>query len=131
MVVNIYSETMQQYQDAVKNHKAGRPVAFEELPTPPGYAPIPGVAVPSEDEPTENFCVTEVISTLSLYTNVSSCSRYHPRCYKCKELEYFICIIYIVQFRFCVFSIVKKTILFCQSRIHEHTCTCIPLFCTV
>jgi len=81
VAVNIYSETMQQYQDAIKNHKAGRPVEFEELPTPPGYAPIPGVAVPPEDEPTENFCVTEVISTLSLYTNVSICSHYHPRCY--------------------------------------------------
>lgn len=54
---------MQQYQDAIKSHKAGRPVAFEELPTPPGYAPIPGVAAPPDDEPTENFCVTEVIST--------------------------------------------------------------------
>lgn len=94
VVVNIYYETMQQYQDAIKNHKAGRPVAFEELPTPPGYAAIPGVAVPPEDEPTENFCVTEVISTLSLYITVSSCSRYHPRCYKCKELEYFVFIIY-------------------------------------
>lgn len=51
---------MQQYQDAIKNHKAGRPVAFEELPTPPGYAPIPGMAAPPDDEPTENFCVTEV-----------------------------------------------------------------------
>lgn len=56
---------MQQYQDAIKNHKAGRPVAFEELPTPPGYAPIPGVAAP-DDEPTENFCVTEVTHTTLL-----------------------------------------------------------------
>lgn len=94
VAVNIYSETMQQYQDAIKNHKAGRPVEFEELPTPPGYAPIPGVAVPPEDEPTENFCVTEVIKTLSLYTNVSSCSRYHLRCYKCKELVRIFHIIY-------------------------------------
>ncbi|XP_078361651.1 coiled-coil and C2 domain-containing protein 1-like isoform X1 [Oculina patagonica] len=50
---------VKQYQDAIKSHKAGRPVAFEELPTPPGYAPIPGVAAPADDEPTENFCVTE------------------------------------------------------------------------
>ena len=34
-------------------------MAYEELPTPPGYAPIPGVAVP-DDEPAENFNVTEV-----------------------------------------------------------------------
>ncbi|XP_073257066.1 coiled-coil and C2 domain-containing protein 1-like isoform X1 [Porites lutea] len=45
---------VKQYQDAIKNHKAGKPVAFEELPTPPGYAPIPGVAASddtSEDTP--------------------------------------------------------------------------------
>ena len=59
-------DTMQQYQDAIKNHKAGRPVAFEELPTPPGYAPIPGVAAPPDDEPTENFSVTEVMHTTTL-----------------------------------------------------------------
>ena len=49
----------QQYQDAIKSHKAGKPVDYEELPTPPGYAPIPGVAAP-EDEPAENFSVPEV-----------------------------------------------------------------------
>lgn len=33
---------VKQYQDAIKAHKAGRPVVFDELPTPPGYGPIPG-----------------------------------------------------------------------------------------
>ena len=42
-----------------KSHKAGKPVDYEELPTPPGYAPIPGIAAP-EDEPAENFSVPEV-----------------------------------------------------------------------
>ena len=37
---------------------------YEELPTPPGYAPIPGVAAP-EDEPAENFSVPEVKCKLS------------------------------------------------------------------
>ncbi|RMX48298.1 hypothetical protein pdam_00014721 [Pocillopora damicornis] len=49
---------VKQYQDAIKSHKAGKPVDYEELPTPPGYAPIPGVAAP-EDEPAENFSVPE------------------------------------------------------------------------
>jgi len=27
---------LQQYQEAIRDHKAGKPVDFEELPTPPG-----------------------------------------------------------------------------------------------
>ena len=33
-----------QYKDAIRNHKAGRPVNFDELPVPPGFPPIPGIA---------------------------------------------------------------------------------------
>lgn len=36
-----------QYQDAIKMHKAGKPVNFEELPTPPGFGPIPTSDSPS------------------------------------------------------------------------------------
>ncbi|CAL4087630.1 unnamed protein product, partial [Meganyctiphanes norvegica] len=32
---------IKQYQDAIKKHKAGRPVDFEDLPSPPGFSPIP------------------------------------------------------------------------------------------
>lgn len=32
---------IKQYQDAVRMHKAGKAVAFDELPVPPGYPPIP------------------------------------------------------------------------------------------
>lgn len=32
---------VKQYSDAIKAHKGGRSVAFDELPTPPGYPPIP------------------------------------------------------------------------------------------
>ena len=32
-----FTFTFQQYQDAIKAHKAGRKVDFDELPTPPGY----------------------------------------------------------------------------------------------
>lgn len=39
---------VKQYQDAIKLHKAGKPVDFEELPAPPGFGPIP---VPTEAPP--------------------------------------------------------------------------------
>uniref|UniRef100_A0A182VT84 Coiled-coil and C2 domain-containing protein 1-like n=1 Tax=Anopheles minimus TaxID=112268 RepID=A0A182VT84_9DIPT len=32
---------VKQYQDALKMHKAGKPIPIDELPTPPGYGPIP------------------------------------------------------------------------------------------
>lgn len=35
---------VKQYMDAIKAHKAGRAVNFEELPTPPGYPPIPSAS---------------------------------------------------------------------------------------
>lgn len=34
--------------DAIRMQKAGRPVAFDELPTPPGFAPIP---IPAQNQP--------------------------------------------------------------------------------
>ncbi|CAH1253517.1 CC2D1A [Branchiostoma lanceolatum] len=39
-----------QYQDAIKNHKSGKPVDFTELPCPPGYPPIPGVGAAQGNE---------------------------------------------------------------------------------
>ncbi|XP_064604188.1 coiled-coil and C2 domain-containing protein 1-like isoform X2 [Liolophura sinensis] len=38
---------VKQYQDAIKAHKAGKPVNYDELPTPPGFAPIPSGSTPS------------------------------------------------------------------------------------
>lgn len=32
---------VKQFEDALKLHRAGKPVPVEELPTPPGYGPIP------------------------------------------------------------------------------------------
>uniref|UniRef100_A0A182K679 Coiled-coil and C2 domain-containing protein 1-like n=1 Tax=Anopheles christyi TaxID=43041 RepID=A0A182K679_9DIPT len=32
---------VKQYQDAIKTHKAGKPIPVDDLPTPPGYGPIP------------------------------------------------------------------------------------------
>ncbi|XP_064486374.1 coiled-coil and C2 domain-containing protein 1-like isoform X2 [Ornithodoros turicata] len=39
---------VKQYEDAIKLYKAGKHVDFEELPTPPGFGPIP---VPNETAP--------------------------------------------------------------------------------
>ncbi|NXE58052.1 C2D1A protein, partial [Casuarius casuarius] len=40
----------QQYQDAIRAHKAGKTVDFSELPVPPGFPPIQGLEVPSGDQ---------------------------------------------------------------------------------
>lgn len=46
---------VKQFEDAIKQYKAGRPVAYEELPTPPGFGPIPvpsaGAARPAAPAP--------------------------------------------------------------------------------
>ncbi|XP_058118831.1 coiled-coil and C2 domain-containing protein 1-like isoform X2 [Anopheles coustani] len=42
---------VKQYQDAIKLHKAGKPVPFDELPTPPGYGPIPVDGPPKPSTP--------------------------------------------------------------------------------
>lgn len=41
-----FGRIVKQYEDAIKLHKAGKSVPFDELPTPPGFGPIPGVAPP-------------------------------------------------------------------------------------
>lgn len=38
-----FGRIVKQYEDAIKRCKAGKPVPFDELPTPPGFGPIPGV----------------------------------------------------------------------------------------
>ncbi|CAB0009523.1 unnamed protein product [Nesidiocoris tenuis] len=42
---------VKQYQDAIKLHKAGKPIPVDELPTPPGYAPIPVPGAPQAAAP--------------------------------------------------------------------------------
>ncbi|XP_063245224.1 coiled-coil and C2 domain-containing protein 1-like isoform X2 [Bacillus rossius redtenbacheri] len=44
---------VKQYENAVRLHKAGKPIPVDELPTPPGFAPIPvpGVAAPPPPPP--------------------------------------------------------------------------------
>lgn len=36
-----FGRIIKQYEDAIKLYKAGKPVNYEELPTPPGFGPIP------------------------------------------------------------------------------------------
>lgn len=36
-----FGRIVKQYEDAIKFHRAGKPVPFDELPTPPGFGPIP------------------------------------------------------------------------------------------
>ncbi|KAM9789441.1 coiled-coil and C2 domain-containing protein 1B [Neosynchiropus ocellatus] len=38
----MYDRIVKQYQAAIRSHKAGRAVKFDELPVPPGFPPIPG-----------------------------------------------------------------------------------------
>lgn len=53
-----HGRIVKQFEDAIKAHKAGKTIAYDELPTPPGYGPIPGTApapkpVPVTKPPTE------------------------------------------------------------------------------
>ncbi|KAM8805755.1 coiled-coil and C2 domain-containing protein 1B [Eudromia elegans] len=45
----MHERIAKQYQDAIRAHKAGRKVDFSELPVPPGFPPIPGVATTDGD----------------------------------------------------------------------------------
>ncbi|NWW72852.1 C2D1B protein, partial [Climacteris rufus] len=40
----MHDRIAKQYQNAIRAHKAGRKVNFSELPVPPGFPPLPGVA---------------------------------------------------------------------------------------
>ncbi|XP_030241515.1 coiled-coil and C2 domain-containing protein 1-like isoform X1 [Drosophila navojoa] len=39
--VRRFGRIVKQYEDAIKQYKAGRPVAYDELPVPPGFGPLP------------------------------------------------------------------------------------------
>ncbi|XP_061859422.1 coiled-coil and C2 domain-containing protein 1B [Colius striatus] len=45
----MHERIAKQYQDAIRAHKAGRKVNFSELPVPPGFPPLPGVAATEGD----------------------------------------------------------------------------------
>ncbi|CAN0273316.1 unnamed protein product [Bubo scandiacus] len=45
----MHERIAKQYQDAIRAHKTGRKVNFSELPVPPGFPPLPGVAATDGD----------------------------------------------------------------------------------
>ncbi|XP_037260812.1 coiled-coil and C2 domain-containing protein 1B isoform X1 [Falco rusticolus] len=45
----MHERIAKQYQDAIRAHKAGRKVNFSELPVPPGFPPLPGIAAMDGD----------------------------------------------------------------------------------
>uniref|UniRef100_A0A8C2B0P1 Coiled-coil and C2 domain-containing protein 1B n=1 Tax=Cyprinus carpio TaxID=7962 RepID=A0A8C2B0P1_CYPCA len=46
----MHDRIAKQYQSAIRAHKAGRPVNFDELPAPPGFPPIPGQKAASPEQ---------------------------------------------------------------------------------
>ncbi|KAK7944866.1 hypothetical protein WMY93_000594 [Mugilogobius chulae] len=46
----MHDRIAKQYQSAIRAHKAGKPVNFDELPVPPGFPPIPGQKTPEADQ---------------------------------------------------------------------------------
>ncbi|KAK2504391.1 hypothetical protein MC885_003145 [Smutsia gigantea] len=46
----MHERIAKQYQDAIRAHRAGRKVDFADLPVPPGFPPIPGLAPPAGTE---------------------------------------------------------------------------------
>ncbi|XP_024137181.1 coiled-coil and C2 domain-containing protein 1B [Oryzias melastigma] len=46
----MHDRIAKQYQSAIRTHKAGKPVNFDELPVPPGFPPIPGQKTAGAEE---------------------------------------------------------------------------------
>ncbi|KAM6948219.1 coiled-coil and C2 domain-containing protein 1B [Aplochiton taeniatus] len=46
----MHDRIAKQYQSAIRSHKAGKAVNYEELPVPPGFPPIPGQAAAGADQ---------------------------------------------------------------------------------
>ncbi|XP_056116742.1 coiled-coil and C2 domain-containing protein 1B isoform X1 [Rhinichthys klamathensis goyatoka] len=46
----MHDRIAKQYQAAIRAHKAGRPINYDELPAPPGFPPIPGQKAASPDQ---------------------------------------------------------------------------------
>uniref|UniRef100_A0A1A7WHU5 Coiled-coil and C2 domain-containing protein 1B n=1 Tax=Iconisemion striatum TaxID=60296 RepID=A0A1A7WHU5_9TELE len=51
----MHDRIAKQYQSAIRAHKAGKAVNFDELPVPPGFPPIPGVTASG---PAQGFVAT-------------------------------------------------------------------------
>ncbi|KFQ86661.1 Coiled-coil and C2 domain-containing protein 1B, partial [Phoenicopterus ruber ruber] len=61
----MHERIAKQYQDAIRAHKAGRKVNFSELPVPPGFPPLPGVAASDGDS-----TIADVLESASKLANM-------------------------------------------------------------
>ncbi|NXX74549.1 C2D1B protein, partial [Urocolius indicus] len=61
----MHERIAKQYQDAIRAHKAGRKVDFSELPVPPGFPPLPGVAATDGDS-----SIADVLESASKLANM-------------------------------------------------------------
>lgn len=56
--VRRFGRIIKQYEDAIKLHKAGKPINEEELPTPPGFGPLPKEGSAGHSTSTESSSTT-------------------------------------------------------------------------
>ncbi|KAM6129266.1 coiled-coil and C2 domain-containing protein 1B isoform 2-T3 [Phoenicopterus ruber ruber] len=61
----MHERIAKQYQEAIRAHKAGRKVNFSELPVPPGFPPLPGVAASDGDS-----TIADVLESASKLANM-------------------------------------------------------------
>ena len=54
----------QQFETAIKDYKANKPVDFNELPCPPGFGPIPGE---TQAEPADPQEMAQMVKMCSIY----------------------------------------------------------------
>eukprot|EP00794_Sanderia_malayensis_P004573 gene4573-5174_t len=76
-----------QYQDAIRDHKRGKAVNFDELPTPPGFAPIPGTKEAQSGPPSEDEIAAIAATLLTPDTNVTSSPKGAQAADKAPEVE--------------------------------------------
>uniref|UniRef100_A0A8C3K822 Coiled-coil and C2 domain containing 1B n=1 Tax=Calidris pygmaea TaxID=425635 RepID=A0A8C3K822_9CHAR len=86
----MHERIAKQYQDAIRAHKAGRKVNFSELPVPPGFPPLPGVAATGGDS-----TVAAVLENASKLANMEEndeeeevsrmCKRFSYNCFSARE----------------------------------------------
>ncbi|XP_073986865.1 lethal (2) giant discs 1 isoform X2 [Rhodnius prolixus] len=62
---------VKQYQDAIKLHKAGKPIPVDELPTPPGFPPIPVETAAPKPSPAPSPVPSRAASTVQPVSPVS------------------------------------------------------------
>lgn len=70
--VRRFGRIIKQYEDAIKAHKAGRPIIEEDLPVPPGFGPLPKEGTSSLSPSTVTSSIPESPSSNSLKSDAPS-----------------------------------------------------------